>query len=315
MLYYNYLGRERIGDPLNYDDAILLSIEFIEKNIRNELTPEIIAKECGYSPFHFSRLFNNSQGMTLMEYVKKRRLSLAVENLFTGARIIDIALMYGFETHTGFSKAFKKEYGFSPSQYIKRLDGYFGKKSIEEFGGDFVIPTILYKPGFKVAGYGIKTNIAKGNFTRDVASFWINYDGENLESKMYRILKPPKHGEVGLCIPSSKDAEEATYMLGVIVNDFDKVTSDMITAEVPEATYAVFTTPPVNTGTEAENIEFANGIKQTWKYIFEVWFKDSGYEFDDTKLDFEYYDERCHGTVGTVMDIYVPIVKKNAGSL
>jgi len=295
---------------LNYNDAIALCIEFIEKNIRNELSPEIIADECGYSTFHFSRVFNINQGMTLMEYVKKRRLTLAAKDMFNGKKIIDIALEYGFETHNGFSKAFKKEFGFSPTQYLKRMDRYLEKKSVLEFGGDFMNPIIIEKSAFKVAGYGIKTNITNGNYTKDVASFWINYDGENLESKMYKILNPPKHGEVGLCIPSSNDRGEATYMLGVIVDDFNDVTDDMITAEVPEATYAVFTTPPVNTGTEAENNEFANVIKQTWKYIFEEWFKDSGYIFDETKLDFEYYDERCHPTIGTVMDIYVPVLKK-----
>lgn len=296
---------------MNYNDAIALCIDFIEKNINNELTPEIIASACGYSTFHFSRVFNISQGMTLMEYVKKRRLSLAAKDLFIGKKIIDIALEYGFETHNGFSKAFKKEFGFSPTQYLKHMDRYWEKKSMLEFGGDFMNPTIIKKSAFKVAGYGIKTDITNGNYTKDVASFWINYDGENLESKMYKILNPPKHGEVGLCIPSSNDIGEATYMLGVIVDNFNNITDDMITVEVPEATYAVFTTPPVNTGTETENSEFANVIKRTWKYIFEEWFKDSGYIFDETKLDFEYYDERCHPNVDTVtvMDIYVPVLK------
>ncbi|WP_352417713.1 AraC family transcriptional regulator [Clostridium tertium] len=295
---------------MNYNDAIALCIDYIEKNIKNELSPELIANECGYSTFHFSRVFNINKGITLMEYVKKRRLSLAAEDLFDDKKIIDIALEYGFQTHNGFSKAFKKEFGFSPTQYLTRMDRNLEKELILKFGGDFMKPTIIEKPTFKVAGYGIKTNITNGNYTKDVASFWINYDGENLESKMYQILNPPKHGEVGLCIPSSEDNGEATYMLGVIVNDFNDVTDDMITVEVPEATYAVFTTPPVNTSTEIENNEFANVIKQTWKYIFEEWFKDSGYVFDETKLDFEYYDERCHPTIGTVMDIYVPVLKK-----
>lgn len=294
---------------MNYNDAIALCIEFIEKNIKNELSPEIIANECGYSTFHFSRVFNINQGMTLMEYVKKRRLSLAAKDLFNGKKIIDIALEYGFQTHNGFSKAFKKEFGFSPTQYLKHMDGNLEKKLMLKFGGDFMNPIIIEKSAFKVAGYGIKTNITNGNYTKDVASFWINYDGENLESKMYKILNPPKHGEVGLCIPSSNDNGEATYMLGVIVDDFNDVTDDMITVEVPEATYVVFTTNPVNTDTE--NNKFANEIKQTWKYIFEEWFKDSGYIFDEAKLDFEYYDERCHPIIGTVMDIYVPVLKKS----
>ena len=295
---------------MNYNDAIALCIEFIEKNIKNELSPEIIASECGYSTFHFSRVFNINQGITLMEYVKKRRLLLAVQELFNDKKIIDIALEYGFQTHNGFSKAFKKEFGFSPTQYLKHMDRNFEKISMLKLGGYFMNPIIIEKSAFKVAGYGIKTNITNGNYTKDVASFWINYNGENLESKMYKILNPAKHGEVGLCIPSSNDNGEATYMLGVVVEDFNDVTDDMITLEVPQATYAVFTTPPV-TSAESENTEFASVIKKTWKYIFEEWFKDSGYIFDETKLDFEYYDERCHSNIDTVMDIYVPVIKKS----
>ncbi len=48
-------------------------------------------------------------------------------------------------------------------------------------------------------------------------------------------------------------------------------------------------------------------IKETWKYIFEEWFKDSGYIYDEDKLDFEFYDERCHYRTDTIMEIYVPV--------
>ncbi|MDZ5000863.1 AraC family transcriptional regulator, partial [Clostridium perfringens] len=169
--------------------------------------------------------------------------------------------------------------------------------------GYIMNPIIVKKSAFKVAGYGIKTNVSNGNYTKDVASFWNNYYGENLESKMYKILEPPKHGEVGLCVSSSKIDGDGIYLLGVIVNDFTKVTDNMITMEVPEATYAVFTTPPVDTTNDSEQNDFSDIIKQTWKYIFEEWFKDSEYSFDESKLDFEFYDERGHGRKDTVMDI------------
>ena len=295
---------------MNYNTVVLESIEYIEENIKFDLTPDMIARKCGYSTFHFCRIFNIHKGITLMEYVKKRRLSLAAIDLFSGKRIIDIAMDYGFDTHNGFSKAFKKEYGFTPTQYLKRMNGYFKEESNIKIGGYIQNPIILKKAEFKVAGYGIKTNVTNGNYTKDVASFWDNYDGENLESKMYKILNPPKHGEVGLCIPSNKENGDATYLLGVIVEDFKNVTEDMITVEVPEATYAVFTTPPVDTSDDLEQENFAEIIKQTWKYIFEEWFKDSGYELDESKMDFEFYDERCHGRKDTVMEIYVPVIKK-----
>lgn len=296
---------------MNYSELIAKSIEFIEENIKSELTPELIASEYGYSTFHFCRIFNMCQGITLMEYVKKRRLSLSATKLFDGNRIIDIALEYGFDTHNGFSKAFKKEYGFSPTQYIKRMEGYYcNKESIYKIGGYIMNPVIVNKPAFKVAGYGIKTNISNGNFTKDIASFWSNYNGENLESKMYEILNPERHGEVGVCIPSNGENGEAIYLLGVVVNDFEYVTEDMITIDIPEATYAVFTTPPVDTSNYEDQEDFAKIIKETWKYIFEEWFKDSEYIFDEDKIDFEFYDERCHGRKDTVMDIYVPVLER-----
>lgn len=243
-----------------------------------------------------------------MEYVRRRKLSLAAIELFNGRKIIDIALDYGFETQSGFTKAFRKEFGYSPTQYMARMTGYVKAKQTSEIGGYIMSPIIVKKPGFKVAGYGIQTNIAGNNYTKDIASFWSNYEGENLESKLYEILNPPKHGEVGLCIPSS-DNGNVIYLLGVIVEDFSKINSEMITVEVPEAEYAVFTTPPVDTTDETKQNEFAEIIKNTWKYIFEDWFKDSGYSYDESKLDFEFYDERCHFRPDTVMDIYIPVKK------
>ena len=58
----------------------------------------------------------------------------------------------------------------------------------------------------------------------------------------------------------------------------------MITVDVPEATYAVFTSNPVDTRNDLEQKEFANIIKQTWKYIFEEWFEENEYIFDESKF-------------------------------
>ncbi|ASA26180.1 AraC family transcriptional regulator [Paenibacillus donghaensis] len=267
-----------------------------------------IAAEAGYSVYHFCRVFSLCKGMPVIEYVRRRRLSLAASELFNGRRIIDIALDYGFETQSGFTKAFRKSFGYSPGQYAARLSRFTATATALEQGGYPMKPVIVTIPAFKVAGYGIETNIAGGSYTKDIASFWSHYEGENLESKMYEILDPPQHGEVGLCVPSPTEQNgNATYLLGVIVEDFSQVTADMLTIEVPTAEYAVFTTPPVDISGEQESDEFARVIQSTWKYIFEVWFPESGYVYDERKLDFEFYDERCHARPDTVMEIYVPV--------
>ncbi len=249
-----------------------------------------------------------------MDYVRRKRLNQAKRELLHGRKIIDIAFDYGFETASGFSKAFRKEFGYSPSVYMIKINNFTTNQSWTDTGGYPVIPKIIHKPAFKVAGYGIRTNVASG-YTRDIAAYWDTYIGENLENKMYTQLNPPAHGEVGICIPSTDDGN-VIYLLGVIVEDYTKVTPDMMTWDVPEAAYAVFTTPPVdNIDAAASNDAdpLSTAVKATWKYIFEEWFPNSDYRYDESKLDFEFYDERCHGLKDVVMDIYVPIKPRQEG--
>lgn len=294
---------------MNYNEVLTKCTEYIEKNIKEDLNPKTISSEIGYSAFHFCRIFNNVKGISLMEYVRKRRLSLALIDLFNGKKIIDVAAEYRFETHSGFNKAFKKEFGFSPTQYIKRVGQGFYSEDLLKINADIMKPKIIKKDGFKIAGYGIRTDISNGNHTKDIAAFWNNYEGENLESKMYDILKPKKHGEYGLFIPINEGSGESIYLLGVEVDHFKDVNLEMITVDVLSTEYAVFTTPPIDTSKDELQKDFAKIISSTWKYIFEEWFESSGYKYDESKLDFEFYDERCHSRIDTVMEIYVPIVK------
>jgi AraC family transcriptional regulator len=286
---------------LNYREHIEKSIKFMEDHMKENVTIEEIASQSGYSLYHFCRVFNLCMGVSVMEYIRARRLSLAATELFKGRKVIDIAVDYGFETSGGFTKAFRKAFGYTPTQYVERKTGDSEVKH--------ECPAIVKRPAFKVAGYGIKTDITGASYTKDIASFWSNYNGENLESKMYKVLNPAKHGEVGLYVPLSEDGN-AIYLLGVIVEDFTNVGEDMLTVEIPNAEYAVFTTNPVDTSNDWEQKEFAEVIAGTWKYIFEDWFPGSGYVFDESKFDFEFYDERCHHRQDTVMDIYIPVKKE-----
>lgn len=295
---------------MNYYEAIDDAVAFIEAHIKEELTAQRIAEKAGYSVYHFCRVFALQKGITLMEYVRERRLSLARSELTKGKKIIDIAVDYGYETASGFTKSFKKEFGYSPTTYMAHISGFDPKLLWTKAGGYMMNPVIVKKEAFKVAGYGIKTNIASG-YMKDIAAYWDTYTGENLESKMYAQLNPPKHGEVGLCVSPTGD-ENVVYLLGVIVEDFTKATPDMIQIEVPTAEYAVFTTPPVDLTKAdiAQSDPLAATVKATWKYIFEEWFPNSDYAYDESKVDFEFYDERCHFRPDATMEIYIPVVKK-----
>ncbi|MGY0371984.1 HD domain-containing protein [Clostridium sp. JNZ J1-5] len=107
------------------------SLKFIEKNINESITIEDVAKDAGYSLYYFSRVFKKQMGLSVMEYVKERRLIKASEEISNGNKIMDVALNYGYQSHSGFTKAFKNKFGFSPvllralSFQIKCLGGNY----------------------------------------------------------------------------------------------------------------------------------------------------------------------------------------------
>ena len=87
----------------------------IEEKLQEKLTVNEIAGMYGYSEFHFAREFRKVMGMSVMQYVNRRRLINATELILHGSKIIDAALQYGWQSPAGFTKAYIKEFGFSPS--------------------------------------------------------------------------------------------------------------------------------------------------------------------------------------------------------
>lgn len=91
------------------------SLDFIEKHIGEPLSVEVISRHAGYSPYYFSRMFHEHMGVSVMEYVTKRKLILASWHILEGSRVIDAAMDCGYGSHSGFTRAFSREFGFSPA--------------------------------------------------------------------------------------------------------------------------------------------------------------------------------------------------------
>lgn len=94
-------------------------MDLIEDTIDAEISAQELADRAGYSLWHFCRMFQLDVGMPLMRYRLRRRLAHALYAMAQGDRVVDAALRYGFDTHAGFYKAFIREYGCSPTDYLK----------------------------------------------------------------------------------------------------------------------------------------------------------------------------------------------------
>ncbi len=111
-------------------------LKYIHNNMKGPLFAGAVAKNFGYSKWYFCDRFKNFTGKTFVEYVRHYRIQMAGLDLLSGAKVLDVATSYGYDSASGFNKAFLKEYGCSPSEYLKQVKDsqlYYEKRRISMF--------------------------------------------------------------------------------------------------------------------------------------------------------------------------------------
>lgn len=101
-----------------YLTMIQKSIDYIEDNLKSEITAKELSNMAGFSLFHYYRLFQSSVGMPVMQYISRRKLLNALYDMHCGEKMITVALLYGFQTQAGFYKAFVREFGYTPTELL-----------------------------------------------------------------------------------------------------------------------------------------------------------------------------------------------------
>ncbi len=100
--------------------SVIGAIEFMEKNLRENLLIGDVAAKVNYSLFHFSRLFNKTTMFTPYDYLMRRRLSESALLLLGGKhKVINVAFEFGFNSPENFSRAFRKMFRMSPTEIME----------------------------------------------------------------------------------------------------------------------------------------------------------------------------------------------------
>ena len=114
-------------------NPVFRSLEIIEGRILEKLTVENIANSIHFSKHHYQRMFREIVGESVMGYVTKRKLTLAGRELLeTDATILDVALMFGYDSHEGFTRSFKAYMGITPTEYRKHNLSAISLKTVKE---------------------------------------------------------------------------------------------------------------------------------------------------------------------------------------
>jgi len=280
---------------------------YIDDHISEELTYESLAEVFGYSSFHFHKIFSSVTELSITEYIRKRRLTMAHKLLCTTAQTVaDICYSVGFNSIQTFNRAFKDTFGMQPLVAREKqakityrsvdeiITGYL--KRIEVDGGFSIEPRFEEREEFVIAGY--RKHTREGFHV--IGEAW-----HALKSNMDSIERTNTHTMYGFEDYSeefSADPLSFFYMAGVEVDKDTPLPEGMDRKVVPKSRYAVFTVNGNN----------ANGeIGKAFYYIYFIWLPNSEYCIDENALlDFEYYDERWDCQFGAAqMDIYVPVRK------
>ena len=199
-------------------ELITKALDYIRRETgKTDITIDDIAQHAGFSTNYFNRIFFAHTGFNIMEYVRFTRLKKAAQLLRCGNRdILDIALDCGYDAHESFSRAFKKQYGLSPSEYRKtneKVEAVYG-----DFHNDTVAARLLHEfPDFKIApsdeviDFLLETDPLKHGYT--AVCFRVNggaalYNGESFRDGFIWFTEWDDHfeGEI-LCEDYDKIAE------------------------------------------------------------------------------------------------------------
>ncbi len=283
---------------MTHKETIAYCLAYIDEHLDEELTPNSLADLCGYSFHYFCHFFTVYMDLPVGEYIRRCRLTRAREDLRKGKSVTEAAFAYGYDTVSGFSRAFKKEFGICASEYRKKggfhcMNVRFEKRNEIKMVGYEFIPE---------GGVDVKTS----------GAFWLGKDFSSVSKEDFAKAAQGSEGEIGLWYHAAEDTGKLSYFFGPVVENFDFVPKGMKTLTIPAAAYAVFTSAPADlTGKDVSG--FAQAVRDCWKYIYGEWLDQNGkYEYCHEGFAFEYYAEKngTNGSKDAVMNIYVPVKKK-----
>ena len=294
------------------------AIDYIEDNLTETIDYETVAAQSSSSSYHFQRVFSILCGFTIGEYIRNRRLSLAgAELAVSDAKVIDIALKYGYESPDSFAKAFQKFHGILPSQArnnggkLKSFSRLVLKISLE--GGTIMTYRIERKPQMILIGYKRRFDGAPYDelrhkqemdfFITTRAHQWMLKGMSNDKFTDYCVLTNIDDNGYDFYIASSTNNYERDNLYNSKVTgiDFmDKFKFEEIT--IPEMTYAVFET-------EKQRMPIPEYF-DIRKQIAAEWLLNEEYQLIDAPELAVYHWGIVGGYTDRSIEIWIPMEKK-----
>jgi AraC family transcriptional regulator len=249
------------------------ALDYIEAHLTERVDLTAAARVAGCSEYHFRRMFSFLAGMPLSEYIRRRRLTLAAQDLLDGgARVIDVALKYDYESPDAFTRAFQAQHGVAPMQ-VRREGQALNAFSRMTFqltirGGTSMRYRMVEKEPFRLVGIKKRVTLVYHGVNPEIAAMAATLTPEMIvQLKALSNVEPL--GIVSASANFSEGRQEGGSLDHVIGVATDRPCPAPFEAlEVPALTWAVF-----------ESVgPFPETLQAIWGRIYSEWFPSSGYE-------------------------------------
>ena len=298
--YYNEFISDERGTHVDWLERMNCVLDYIENNLDGTIEMAEIAKQTNCSSFNFQRMFSFMADVSLADYIRKRRLSLAaMELLSTNVKVIDVALKYGYESPISFARAFYAIHGLNPSE-VRRLGvkvKCYPRISLEITikGVEAMNYRIKEFEGFHLVGYKERVTTENGeNFLR-IPQFWDEVGLDGRYEKMIQYNDNKKMYCLGVCA----NADDNCFDYYIATGSNKKIPEDMVQLFVPAGCYVIF---------ECVG-KLPESQQNMWKRIFTEWFPQSTYDLIDGP-QIEWYSDGDTSSDEYYSEIWLPIIKK-----
>lgn len=278
-------------------------MNYIEAHLTEEISGKDISKIAGVSDYHFKRMFSYIAGMSLSEYIRNRRLSVANVELINGAKVTDIAYKYGFQSIDGFSRAFREWSGFLPSQVTKnKIQKSFPQFSffIDIRGGISMEFKIEKKEKFNIVGVSKRVPIQFVGVNNAIVELAQTIT-EKQRNEMHQLADLYPHQVLNVSYGFDEGFLEEkgylTHMIGFATTK-ENTFEDLEQLTIEESLWAIFP----NQG------PFPATLQETTAKIYSEWLPSSDYELADLPgISFT----KHNGTSENVYsEIWIPVIEK-----
>ena len=250
-------------------EGLQASIDFIEQHLDEPLDIEEIAGKAALSPFYFQRIFGAMCGLTVGDYIRARRMTLAAQELVRSeAKVIDVAVKYGYDSPDSFTKAFQRFHGITPSQArepgapLRSLAPLHIKVSLE--GGSMMDYRIVEKAPFTVVG--VKRPFNSDTSYQEIPKFWDEWLAQGEKRSVM--------GTFGVC--SGTGGKDFDYWIADLYFPWEEIPAGCETKVIPGSLWAQFpctirTLQDTNTKIWSEWLPALQGYALAGDYDIEVY--------------------------------------------